>query len=77
MKSTKNVDFFKALSLLTHYEICKEMYYLNFPRKKTLFEFRKKFEIICFIDSFGTEFYIILKGSVEVWVPLPKIVEQE
>lgn len=65
-KTTKNVDFFQNYDKETHEQICKYMTYL----------FCQKGGVLFHLGSIGNTFYIILKGSVEVWVNIPKIVEE-
>ena len=65
-RSTKNVEFFQKYDKDTHEHICKHMIIHYAPKDTELFK----------INSFGDTFYIILKGSVEVWVNLPHIVEE-
>lgn len=67
MKSCENVEFFQKYDYETREQICKFMTYENLNKGKTLFE----------IGSSGSTFYIILKGSVGVWVNIPKQIEDD
>ena len=65
--STENVKFFQEYGQQTHNECCRYMFWEHGKAQSTLFE----------MGSVGTKFYIILKGTVGIWVNLPKIVLDE
>ena len=65
-RSTKNVEFFQKYDKDTHEQICKYMTYQQCSQGQTVFE----------IGSQGETFFIILKGCVDVWVFLPRVVEE-
>lgn len=67
VKSVENVEFFNKYDNDTKEQICKFMTYESKRKTETLFE----------IGSVGTTFYIILKGSVGIWVNIPKQIEEE
>lgn len=66
VRTTKNVEFFHNYDKDTHEQICKYITYLFSNKGSTLFT----------LGSIGDTFYIILKGSVEVWVNLPQVIEE-
>jgi len=65
-RTTKNVEFFQKYDKDTHEQICRYMTYVSCPQGQTVFD----------IGSHGDTFYIIMKGSVDVWVYLPHVVEE-
>lgn len=65
--STENVKFFQGYDSQTHAECCRYLMRENGKSGSTLFE----------IGSIGTKFYVILQGSVGIWVNLPKIILDE
>lgn len=65
-RTTKNVEFFQKYDKDTIEQICKHMMYQSAEKNETLFD----------IGSLGDTFYIILKGSVEVWINIPKTIEE-
>jgi len=67
VKSVENVDFFQKYDNDTKEQICKFMTYQSMKKGETLFE----------IGSVGTTFYIILKGSIGIWVNIPKQLEED
>lgn len=66
VRTTKNVEFFHNYDRDTHEQICRYMTYL----------FSNKGSILFALGSIGDTFYIILKGSVEIWVNLPRVIEE-
>jgi len=66
VKSSENVEFFQKYDLEAQEQICKYLSYHSLKKGETLFE----------IGSIGTTFYIILKGSVGIWVNIPKQIEE-
>ena len=66
LKTTSNYEYFKTYDKETHEQICRYMTH----------NFLQKDEILCEIGSKGSTFYIILKGTVEVWVLIPRDIEE-
>lgn len=67
MRSCDNVQFFSKYDQETREQISKFMTYDHRKKGETLFE----------LGSIGSTFYIILKGSVGVWVNIPKQIEDD
>ena len=70
MECTKNVKFFQDLvvenGMDTHENCCKYMGAEFFQTGSTVFE----------LGTAGSKFYIILKGSVGIFVNIPKTIEE-
>jgi Cyclic nucleotide-binding domain len=62
----ENVEFFQKYEKNILEQVCKYMTHFHLEKGKILFE----------TGTIGTTFYIILKGSVEIWIPSPKEVEE-
>ena len=58
-KSTKGINFFKNLDEKVLSEICQRMQLRKYKEREVIFEY----------GEIGSEFCIILKGSVSVHVP--------
>lgn len=66
-RSTEKVTFFETMAMETHEQCLRAMNFKFIPKGQTVFE----------IGTVGTTFYVILKGSVGVWVNIPKIIKEE
>jgi signal-transduction protein with cAMP-binding, CBS, and nucleotidyltransferase domain len=66
VRSTENVKFFQEVTKEngkeTHEQCVRFMFHKYLRKEDILFE----------IGSIGTTFYVILKGTVGVWVKIPK-----
>ena len=60
MDFTSEIKFFKERSKKIHRECCKVMFYEVYEASSQIIEF----------GSIGKKFFIILKGSVEVFIPI-------
>lgn len=66
-RSTEKVAFFQTTGSETHEQCLRAMNFKFYPKGHTIFE----------IGTVGTTFYVILKGSVGVWVNIPRVIKEE
>lgn len=65
-KCLENVDFFQKYEKNILEQVCKYMTHYHLEKGNVLFE----------VGTIGTTFYIILKGTVEIWISSTKEVEE-
>lgn len=76
LKSTGELNFFQNLNAKTknrekklHLQCCQHMSYQFFKRGETILKISIYFSGFYFIDDSPDKFYIILEGSVNVYIP--------